>query len=189
MSFEIRPEIIAALAERGGKFIAPMLDAVGVFDPAELGDAWPHDEVWISMVMALSDFQSAIARRSPMSYVVPTQKQFLTVRSVAEMLTSLIGQSFFVSIEGMQKAGDEAVVKMLVNMVSEAEYDRNTVLAFLCAYSKVFGESNVLLRQLELAQCRRNISGDEILNIVLAHSSARMADVVTSAKASAVGGA
>ena len=138
-----------------------MLDAVGVFDPAELEDAWPHDEVWVSMYMDMRDFHSAISRRSPMSYVVPNQKQFLTVRSVAEMLTSLVAQSFFVKIDRMQEAGDEAVVKMLINMVSKRQYCRNTVLDFLCAYAKVFGESNMLLRQLELAQYRHNVSGDE----------------------------
>ncbi|WP_338174084.1 hypothetical protein [Candidatus Poseidonia alphae] len=189
MSFEIRSEIVAVLAERGGKFAAPMLDAVGVFDPVEMEDAWPHDGVWISMYMDIRDFHSAIVRRSPISYVVPTQKQFLAIRSVAELLTSLVAQSHFVDIDRKQEAGDEAVVKMLINMVSQPEYDRNTVIGFLIAYSKVFGESNLLLRQLELAQCRRNVSGEEVLDIFWTHSSARMSTVVTLAKASAVGGA
>ena len=81
------------------------------------------------------------------------------------------------------------MVKLLINMVSQPEYNRNTVIGFLIAYSKVFGESNMLLRQLELAQCRRNVSGEEVLDIFWTHSSARMSTVVTLAKASAVGGA
>ena len=89
MSFEIRSEIVAVLAERGGKFAAPMLDAVGVFDPAELEDAWPHDEVWVS---AHGYARFPLRYLPSESNVIRSSKSFLTVRSVAEMLTSLVSE-------------------------------------------------------------------------------------------------
>ena len=189
MSIKIRNEIVAVLAEHGGRFAAPMLHDVGVFDVTELEDAWSHDEIWASMFMALSEFHFEIGRRSPLSFVLPTEKQFFTVRSVAEMLASQLAQSHFVKFEGMQSVADEVMVMKLINMVSKPEYCRKTVLAFLCAYSRVFGESNLLLSQLELAQCRRNVSHEEILDILWTYSSPRMAGVVSSSKASKVGGA
>jgi len=188
MNYHAKPAIVAVISEAGGTFAAHMLDGVGAFDAPELDDVWDHDEVWVSMVMSLRDFYSAVKQRAPLQYTVPNQRVFATVRRVTEVVCSMVCQSFFVKIDNVQHSGDLAVAKLLVSMLSQREFDRPTIIGFLVAFSKVLGESNMLIRELEYAKSRHNITAEAVSGIILEYSKGSMASAVTSSEAFISGG-